>query len=206
MSTPEQEFKRHIAYKIRIGEILEGRPVMEMDRFKCLELAEKQIVRVNIIANIIDKFIQDGEKKFASVTIDDASGQIKLKLFGEDIKKFEPFAQGDTVGIIGLLRAWNNEVYLTPEIIKKRDPAYLLIRKLELDAEKPKTLEKSELAQLRDLIMQKVKADDADGGTDIERLVLDLKASAEIINAEIKKLLEEGLVYEPRPGKLRYLG
>jgi hypothetical protein len=30
--------------------------------------------------------------------------------------------------------------------------------------------------------------------------------SAEIINQEIQKLLEEGIIFEPRPGKVRWLG
>src|SRR3989338_5807127 len=128
---PEQEFKRHIAYKSRIGDLLKGQPIIEMERFKFLDCGDKQIVRVNIIANIIDKFIQEGEKKFASVTLDDASGQIKAKLFGEDVNKFNSISQGDTVLIIGLLRSWNNEIYITPEIIKPKEPAYLLVRKLE---------------------------------------------------------------------------
>jgi RecG-like helicase len=203
---PEQEFKRHIAFKMRIGDLLSGKPVIDMDRFKCLELEGKQIVRVNLIANITDKFVQEGEKKFASVTLDDASGQIKLKLFGDDINKFTPFAQGDTVVVIGLLRVWNNELYVTPEIIKKRDPSYLLVRKLEVDKEKPKVLEKSELAKIRDQVLESIKAHDEQGGVDVEQMMLDLKATPESINAEIRKLLEEGMVYEPRPGKLRYLG
>jgi len=203
---PDQEFKRHVAYKAHIGNLLEGHAIIEMERFKCLELDNKQVVRVNIIANIVDKFVQEGEKKFASITLDDASGQIKIKTFGDDIKKFEPLSQGDTVLIIGLLRSWNNELYITPEIIKKKDPSYLLVRKLEIEAEKPKTLEKSELTQVRDQILNAVKAQDNSGGVDIERLVLDLKATPDIINQEIRKLLEEGMVYEPRPGKLRYLG
>jgi hypothetical protein len=37
-------------------------------------------------------------------------------------------------------------------------------------------------------------------------MILNLKAAPDVINLEIKKLLEEGMVYEPRPGKLRYLG
>ena len=28
----------------------------------------------------------------------------------------------------------------------------------------------------------------------------------EIISQEIKKLLEEGIIYEPKPGRVRYLG
>ena len=203
---PEQEFKRHIAHKKRIGDILTGQVVMEGDRFKCLELGGEQIVRTNLIANIVDKYVQDGEKKFASITLDDATGQIKLKVFGDEIKKFDPFTQGDTVITIGLLRAWNNELYLSPEIIKKREPAYLVVRKLELESDKPKVVEKGELSNVRNQILSTVKSHDEAGGIDIERMILDLKASPDIINNEIRKLLEEGLVYEPRPGKLRYLG
>ncbi len=203
---PEQEFKRHIAYKYRIGDILTGKVVMDADKFKHLELVDRQVIRVNLIANIIDKFIQEGEKKFASITLDDASGQIKAKVFGDDIAKIEPFTQGDTIVVIGLLRSWNNEVYITPEIIKKRDPSFLLVRKLEIDTLKPVALEKSEVIKLREQILKSVKENDEKGGVDIEQLVLDSQTNPDSINQEIKKLLEEGLVYEPRPGKLRYLG
>lgn len=202
----DQEFKRHIAYKMRIGDLLQGQVIMEMERFKALELDSKQIIRVNLIANITDKFVQEGEKKFASVTLDDASGQIKLKLFGDDVAKFEPFAQGDTIAVIGLLRSWNNELYITPEIIKKRDPAFLLVRKLEVDKARPKIVEKTELVKVRDTILEKIKNEDANGGVETEKLVMEVKATPDVINNEIRKLLEEGMIYEPRPGKLRYLG
>lgn len=202
----DQEFKRHIAYKMRIGDLLQGQVIMEMDRFKALELDNKQIIRVNLIANITDKFLQEGEKKFGSLTLDDASGQIKLKLFGDDVAKFTPFAQGDTVAVIGLLRAWNGEVYVTPEIIKKRDPTFLMVRKLEIDKTRPKIVEKTELVKVRDAILDKIKNEDTNGGVETEKLVMEIKATPDVINNEIRKLLEEGMVYEPRPGKLRYLG
>jgi hypothetical protein len=50
------------------------------------------------------------------------------------------------------------------------------------------------------------KAEDSTGGVDVEKIILTLKESPQLINSEIKKLLEDGMVYEPRPGKLRYLG
>lgn len=206
ITQPQQEFKRHIAYKLRIGDLLSGKAIFDLERLRALEIGEKQVARVNIIANIIDKFIQEGEKKFASITLDDASGQLKIKTFGDDIKNFEPFMQGDTIMVIGLVRMWNNELYLTPEIIKKKDPSYLLVRKLEIESEKPKVLEKSEMQELRTQILDKVKQQDGNGGIDIEKIIMDLKASPDTINQEIRKLLEEGMVYEPRPGKLRYLG
>ncbi len=202
----EQNFKRNIAYKMRVGTILTAKPFLEGERLRFLELEDKQIVRVNLIANITDKYVQDGEKKFASITLDDATGQIKAKTFGEDIEKFSDLNQGDTILVIGLVRSWNNEIYITPEIIKKKEPNYLIIRKLEIDAEQPKKLEKNELNALKDNILGAIRLAEKEGGIDIEKIILELKEPPEIINQEIKKLLEEGLAYEPRPGKLRYLG
>src|SRR3989344_2770977 len=118
----EQTFKRYIAYKMHIGMLLSGKPEMEGEKLKFLSIGEKQVSRVNLIANVVDKFIQDGEKKFGSLTLDDATGQIKAKVFGEDIQKFNEINQGDTLLVVGLLRSWNNETYLIPEILKKKDP------------------------------------------------------------------------------------
>ncbi|NCO11233.1 hypothetical protein CO038_01895 [Candidatus Pacearchaeota archaeon CG_4_9_14_0_2_um_filter_39_13] len=202
----EEEFKRHIAYKFRIGDIISGNPVLDADRFKFLEIGDRHVVRVNIIANIVEKFVQDQEKKFASVTLDDASGQIKLKTFGDDIAKFEKFSQGDTVQVIGLLRSWNNEVYIIPEIIKSRTPEYLLLRKLETDLDKPKQISKEQSTAIKTKILEILKKEEDNGGADIEKMITDLPESPQTINLEIKKLLEEGIAYEPRPGKLRYLG
>jgi len=200
------QYKRNIAYKFRIGQILAGKPIIEAEKLKFLELGENHIVRVNLIANVIDKYIQEGEKRFGSVTLDDATGQIKIKCFGEDVDKFNTLNQGDTVIVIGLVRSWNNEVYLSPEIIKKRDPAFLLVRKLEIEAEQPKKIDKTQLLALKDKIIEMVKNAEKDGGVSIENLILELKEPAEIINEEIKKLLEDGVAYEPRHGKLRWLG
>ena len=118
---PDEQFKRHIAFKLRIGDILSGNVILNEEKFKCLEYQNKEIVRVNVIANITDKYVQDGEKKFASLTLDDATGQIKAKVFGDDIEKITAFSQGDTVQIIGLLRSWSNELYILLEILKKKD-------------------------------------------------------------------------------------
>lgn len=205
---PQQtsQYKRNIAYKLRIGQILDGKPILEEERLKFLEANNKKIVRINLIANIIDKFIQEGEKKFGSITLDDATGQIKLKTFGDDLDKLSPLNQGDTILVIGMLRYWNNEVYITPEIIRKKEPSFLLIRKLEIELDQPKTLNKSQLTELKDKIIQMTKEAEKQDGIDIDKIILELKEPPEIINNEIKKLLEEGLVYEPRPGKLRYLG
>jgi len=200
-----EQRKRNIAYKLRIGDILKSKPVTNEGKLLFLELGDKKLVRVNLIANAVDKYINDGDKKYASITVDDASGQIKLKAFGEDITPLKDISQGDTLQIIGLIREYNSEIYITPDIVKKIDPKWLLVRKLEIqklhkDAPLPTN------ASLREVILEKIKKGDSSGGIDKEQLILDTEASPEVINTEIKHLLEEGMIYEPRPGVLRYLG
>lgn len=206
----DQKFKRNTAYKFRIGELFLGKPIFDQERFSFLELGEKKIVRVNIIGNIVDKYENEGEKDYIFLTLDDGSGQIKVKSFGEDSTKFKGIQQGQTVIVIGTLRNWNDETYIQPEIIKEGDPKYLLIRKLEIEKERKDTsieLPKTEIKALKDKILDKIKNGEEEGGIETEQMIMEFReASPEIINQEINKLLEEGIVFEPRPGKLRYLG
>src|SRR3989344_873236 len=164
----EQQFKRHTAYKLRIGDVLVGKPVMNGEKLSFIELGNKKVNRVNVLGNIVEKYEseerEDG-RKFLFLTLDDGSGQIKLKVFGDDSEKFKDVYQGQTVVVIGTLRYWNNETYVAPELIKEN------------------------------------------GGVELDRLITELREfSPGIINQEIQKLLEEGIIFEPRPGKIRYLG
>lgn len=202
----ETEFrKRNIAYKFRIGDILKGKPVAEGGKFLYLDLNSKRVVRVNVIANCIDKYIQNGEKKYATLTVDDASGQLQLKAFGDDIEILTKATQGDTLQIIGNVREWNGSLYVIPEIVKKIEPRWLLVRKLEIqEAKKDIPLDKN--SPLKDMITQKIKDSEVNGGLDTEGLIADIEANPDLVREEIRKLLEEGIIYEPRPGRLRYLG
>lgn len=204
-----EQFKRHIAFKLRIGNILLGKPVLDGDRFSFLELGSKRIVRVNVVGNIVDKYESEGEKKFLSLTLDDGSGQIKLRSFAEDINKFKKFSQGETVLVIGVLRYWNNEIYISPEIIRQLNPKYLLVRKLEIEKsrENQEALPKEEIIAVKDKILGIIKNSEENGGIDTDKIIMNLnEISPEIINQEIQKFIEEGIIFEPRPGKVRYLG
>jgi len=208
--------KRETAYKTRVGDILKGNQIFDQSQESAnpkllhIELGTVKLVRVNVIANVIDKYESDGEKKFASLTVDDGSGQIKARVFGEDISKFKDLTQGDTILIIGLLRSFNEELYILPEIIKKQDPRYLLVRKLEIEKETPQLLtsnQKQEIKSLRDNIIDSIKGEEQNEGIDKDQIIMKYKDSKpELITQEIQKLLEEGIIYEPRPGRVRYLG
>ncbi len=207
----EEQFKRHIAFKLRINDILIGKPIIEQERFKFLELGNKQIGRVNVIANIVDRYDAEGEKQYSFLTIDDGSGQIKIKAFSDDLHKLKDLTQGQTILLIGLLRYFNSEVYISPEIVRVLEPEYLLIRKKEIEKKQidatPKPQDKQEITAIKDKILEKIKAAESEGGIETDQIILNLReTSPEVINQEIKKLLEEGIIFEPRPGKLRYLG
>ncbi len=215
---PDQQFKRNIAYKLRIGDLLVGKPIMDGEKFSFLELGGKRIVRVNVIGNVIERYDSEGERKYSFLTIDDGSGQIKLKSFGDDVQKLDNLSQGQTIVTIGVLRVFNNELYISPEIVRLQDPKYLLIRKLEVEknritsppAQGPETPAGQKPGQsnsIRDKILEDIKNSEEDGGVYIDKIIMSHKeTSADIINTEIQKLLEEGIIFEPRPGKVRWLG
>jgi uncharacterized protein len=200
----EGDFKRATAYKLKIGDVFSGKKILDGERFNFLELGDRKIIRVNIIANVVEKY-SSGEKQYVSLTIDDASGQIRIKIFGDDVAKFQEINQGDSVLVVGMLRNYNDEVYITPEIIKKQDPRYLLVRKLEFEKMAPKETNNQELLALADKIVRMVKEAEPEGISQ-DKLIMDLHETPDLINQEVKKALEQGIIYEPRPGMLRWLG
>ena len=223
----EGQFKRNVALKQRIGDILMGKPVFDGEKFLYIELGAKHLTRVNIVGNIVDKYDSDGEKKYSFMTLDDGSGQIKLKVFGEeDVNKFKDITSGQTVTVIGVLRHWNNETYIQPEGISEKDPKYLLLRKLETEKERnelaqsspqPTTTETASgeeqttpaatTGTVKDKILDAIQKSEDDGGIDTEQIIIKFQeTSPEEIQTEVQKLLEEGIIFEPRPGRLRYLG
>lgn len=204
MELTEQK-KRNTAYKLRIGDLIKSKPVVVEGKFLFLELGDKKVSRVNIIANVVDKYVSEGEKKYAALTLDDASGQIKLKAFGDEIAILKDKIQGDTVQVIGTVRDYNNEIYILPEVVKKVDTQWLLVRKLEIQNSR-KDLPLTTNAPLREVVLEKIKTAESNDGIDVDKLILDIETSPDLINAEVKKLLEDGSIYEPRPGRLRYLG
>ena len=208
--------KREIAYKIRIGDLLRGNQIFEETealnkRLLHIELGNKKIIRVNMIANVIDKFESESESKFATITLDDGSGQIRARVFGEDVNKFKELIQGDTIVIIGFIRSYNQELYILPEIIKKTDTRYLLIRKLEIEKQAPQSImtkeQRSEIKAYREQVIELIRASERNEGIDKEQIITNIRnAKPNIITQEIQKLLEDGIIYEPRPGRVRYLG
>ena len=70
--------QRQIAYKVQAGDIMSGKANFEGERLVSLECAGKNVLRINIMGNVVDKY-SNVEKRFASLTVDDGSGQVRIK-------------------------------------------------------------------------------------------------------------------------------
>ncbi len=130
--------QRQVAYKVQAGDIQLGNPVFEGERFSALESNGNKISRINILGNIIDKYTNP-DKKYCNLTLDDGSGQIRIKAFSDQFDMLNKNGIGDTVSVIGLLRHFNDEIYIMPEVVRSVDPRWLHIRRLELGKRTQKT-------------------------------------------------------------------
>jgi len=71
-------------------------------------------------------------------------------------KPLKEIIQGDTLQIIGNVREWNGELYVIPEIVKKVETQWLLVRKLEIQkARKNLPVVENEDSNLRNKIINK---------------------------------------------------
>jgi RPA family protein len=211
--------KRQTAFRLKISDISSGNAVSN-EKINFIEIGNKKVARINILANVVDKFISEGEKKYAALTIDDGSGQIRIKAFGEDIQKLKAVEIGDTILIVGNIRSFNNEVYILPEILKRMDAKWLIARKLEIEKNRVKephnarqtanpssdskpNLIKNTASSLKEQILGMLKEND--DGLDIDKIIMSMHMPVEEINSTVTKMLEEAEIYEPKPGRIRLL-
>jgi RPA family protein len=128
--------KREPAIKVRIKDIVDGKFIPgEKESMKPSYLITpfgRKISRVNVLATITDKFLNEDES-YISFTLDDGTASIKAKAFRDVVSLVKNLEVGDIGIFIGKIREWNEEVYLNIEVARKiEDPNYETYRKLEL--------------------------------------------------------------------------
>ena len=206
---PELQKLRQVAYKVRISDILDANFVDD-SYVRYIRLNNTNVSRVNIIATLIYKA---EDFSYGSAVIDDGTGRISLRSF-ENKAIFSKADVGDAVLIIGKIREFNNEKYIMPEVLKKISLEWMNVRKLELiknDKIKPKEtsseIRNSNLSEkvvsINEEIYLLIKKLDTGEGVAIDDVI---KSSGNIEAEKIlNKLLENGDVFEVKPGKLKVL-
>jgi RPA family protein len=96
-----------------------------------------ELRRVAIVGFVVSKFYREGDdtgkKRFESITVDDGTDTIGVKVWGEeDASLLEGVKESILALVIGKIRKYNDEVYLTPEIVRElRDPNYMSLHLME---------------------------------------------------------------------------
>ncbi|MFH0961648.1 MAG: OB-fold nucleic acid binding domain-containing protein [archaeon] len=107
----------------------------------------ERVSRINLVAFVVSSyFSEDGN--YGAVTLDDGTETIRLKSFKGDVKVLKDLKIGSVVNVIGKVRKFRDEVYISPETIVPSDQDRELLRKLEIAKRKLK------LKSLRELVIQ----------------------------------------------------
>ncbi|MBU0456519.1 MAG: hypothetical protein ABH824_01755 [Nanoarchaeota archaeon] len=124
-------FIRHPAVKTTIKRLIVGEYVQENDFSPnyLLTKDDQKIYRLNIMAIIVNK---ESQGSITNILVEDGTEKIIIRSFEEN-KNIDGLQIGNVILVIGKLRIYNQEKYISPEIIKKIDISWLKLRLLELD-------------------------------------------------------------------------
>ena len=201
--------ERMTAVKVRMRDITGGSWVKNEGMVPSYVITPygEQVSRSRVIGTVVSKFIaEDGN--FASITVDDSTDTMRLKTF-KTVKPLDRIEVGDVVDVVGKLREFNGEVYMIPEVVRKADISWELLRKLEvlkrmerfgIQGGKNAGVVKRD-AGLREEILKVIGSKKE--GVEFGEVVRNVKAPEDRIEEEINSLLAEGICYESRPGMIR---
>ncbi|MFX1562800.1 MAG: OB-fold nucleic acid binding domain-containing protein, partial [Promethearchaeota archaeon] len=132
--------RRATAAKLSIRDIIEGTPITGAEgRVVGVETHLGKVGRANVIATVVDLFEgtrEDEEQEgggFTTITLDDGTGVIRVKIWGEMTQKLAHIKVGDLVLVIGKIRSFQDETYLNGEVVRRlEDKNWETVRILEL--------------------------------------------------------------------------
>jgi RPA family protein len=190
---------RQIAYIVRIADILRNNFVKEEDYPDYVQIGSKNVSRVNIIGTVIA--IDNG--KIQNIIVDDGTEKIAVRSFDKTYSA----NVGDVVLVIGRIRQYNSERYISPEIIRSDiDKKWALIwGRNSLKSDCAEELPEEEVEKAADdnnkcSVLEKIRELDDGGGALYEEVVREFKDEKMIYN-----LLEQGEVFQIKPGRLKVL-
>ena len=203
--------QRATAYKLHIKDILSSEFVAKEGEPSYILINGKQVSRVRVMGTIVNKFTND-EKKSGGIVVDDGTDVITARGWENEFHLIDKSVIGQLVDVIGKVRKYNDDVYLTPEVVKIVKPDWLVVRQLELKKDKvilepevtvknPKPKEVD--AGLKEKVLEQIKNKGTDGAT-MDELVTLAGDRTKCIEA-LKALIEDDMIFEPRAGRYKLL-
>ncbi|MBI5871872.1 hypothetical protein HZB88_02195 [archaeon] len=204
---------RQTAYKLWIKDIIQAKQASDEKGIKYFEAKDRQIIRVNLIASIIDKFLGPA---YSIITLDDGTGTIRAKVWGDDLWIIENKEVGDVVNILGRLAEFNNEIYIRPEIARKTSLKWALARRLELKKEFGLPTERIEIQAAGPLVEEEIIKPsistretifkiiaESESGIAMSEVIAKSNLKKDVADAIMLELIKEGEIFEYEQGKVR---
>ncbi len=163
----------------------------------------EEITKVRIVGTVVQKYLsEDGNYGF--IVLDDETDSIRIKAFKEDIGTIKKMKKGDFADAIGKIKKYGDEVYISPEIIRRiNDPNFYYLRKLETMI--PKKQRKMSMEEGKEEILEKIRGLDKGEGASFEDIEKELNMRREDVEAVLYNLLKDGFIYEPRHRRYKVL-
>ncbi len=210
-------FKRHVATKVLIRQLLEGEYIQESDFIPnyLLTANQQRIYRLNVMAAILQKEMRGS---ITDLYLDDGTGKIAVRSF-EDDSSIRQLSVGEIVMVIGRLRIYAQERYIAPEIISKVSPSWLKVRSLELGlADHSSLLPNTEELLVPPLPQQDNAKKDALPRQKMVQLIMELdrgegvavqdlleRSPLEGAEGIIERMLQSGEIFQISPGRVKIL-
>ncbi|MBT4174053.1 hypothetical protein HOE07_00070 [archaeon] len=201
--------KRQTAYKVWIRDLKHTKGEMD-GSLAYLPIGGNRVVRVNIVGSVIGKNLSEN---YGNLILDDGSETIQARVWGDDLWLLEGMEVGDLVLVVARLGEFNQEIYLRPEVVRKIDMDWALLRRLEMIKKygKPEMVEKKEVnvekveevqpsLAVREKVLSVIESAEE---LSMDALVVKMGVDADKVKKAVDELLKEGEIFMPRPGYLR---
>ena len=153
---------REIAYRVPIALLLNGEYEKSTEQYtpNYVRIGDMRISRAYIMGVVIDRYDND-TNQYTGLTIDDGTGKILAKLFGEDVRFAKDIQIGDLVRVVGKIRENERGRYLICEIVKKiEDKGWQELWKLEVIDKYSKQIESIEDTKEEDIARETEQKND----------------------------------------------
>lgn len=193
LSTKKDPKISYTAYKLYIKDIKEGQILKtHEDRSYFTTKFHLNAFKVRLLGTIFNLLTYDpdeaaGRKEAAYIILDDGTEQIRLKTWEPTLlEKIKKLKIGQIIDVIGSVREYNNEIYISPNIIIPvidinvellRDLDIIEFRKSFKSIKAPRDLDSKvtpEQIQTPKQVEDQVQADGEDLDDDASKVIMDL--------------------------------
>lgn len=144
---------------------------------------QQKIFRLNILATVVNKEQQGAITNFL---VDDGTEKIILRFFEEN-RISKNITIGDVLLIIGRIRIFRQEKYISPELVKKINPLWLKVRSLELKKSLKEFIETKEEVKMN----KPIKLERKNNLNSLEENFEEEEENSDLPNQKLKELISE---------------